>query len=75
LISESAGDLIFNENTKPISNINLTNVNYWVHKNPHIDINGVTYKSGFTNLSHSTKHEGNNAEEFEEEDNLSYGEN
>jgi len=74
LISESGGDLIFNENIKPISNINLTNVNYWVHKNPHIDINGATYKSGFSNLPHSKKYK-NNAEEFEEEDNLSYVEN
>eukprot|EP00102_Acyrthosiphon_pisum_P010181 XP_008178383.1 PREDICTED: radial spoke head protein 6 homolog A-like isoform X2 [Acyrthosiphon pisum] len=71
---KSVGDLILNENTKPISNINLTNVNYWVHKNPHIDINGVTHKSGFSNLSHSKKHEVN-AEEFGEEDHFSYGEN
>jgi len=73
LISES-GDLVFNENITPISNINLTNVNYWVHKNPHIDINGVTYKLGFSNLSHSKKNQ-ENAEEFEEEDNLNYGDN
>jgi len=73
LISES-GDLIFNENTKPLSNNNLMNVNYWVHKNPHIDINGVTYKLDSSNKSNSKKNE-ENAEEFEEEDNLSYGEN
>lgn len=73
MISES-GDLIFNKNTKPISNNNLINVNYWVHKNPHIDINGVTYKLGLSNPSH-TKQKEENSEEFEEEDNLSYGEN
>jgi len=73
LISEN-GDLIVNKNTKPISNNNLMNVNYWVHKNPHIDINGVTYKLGFSNLTNSKKHE-ENSEEFEEEENLSFGEN
>lgn len=45
-----------------------------MHKNPHIDINGVTYKLGFSNLSHSKKNQ-ENAEEFEEEDNLNYGDN
>lgn len=73
LISEN-GDLILNKNTKPISNNNLMNANNWVHKNPHIDLNGVTYKLGLSNLSNSRKHE-EKIEELEEEENLSYGDN
>jgi len=72
LISEN-GNLIFNKNTKPISNNNLMNVNYWVHKNPQIDINGVTYELGFSHLSDSKKNE-ENPEEFEVEEDLSYDE-
>ncbi|XP_026820231.1 radial spoke head protein 6 homolog A-like [Rhopalosiphum maidis] len=67
-------DLILNENFKPISNNNLINSSYWVHKNPHIDINGVTNKLGFAKLSDSQQNE-EKFEELEEEEKFSYNEN
>jgi len=73
LVSEN-DDLILNENFKPISNSNLINSSYWVHKNPHIDINGVTNKLGFSKLSDSQKNE-EKFEELEEEEKFSYNEN
>ncbi|KAF0757937.1 radial spoke head protein 4 A-like [Aphis craccivora] len=72
-ISEN-DDLILNENFKPISNNNLTNSSYWVHKNPQIDMNGVTNKLGFSKFSDSKKNE-ENFEEVEEEEKFSYDEN
>ncbi|XP_025198167.1 radial spoke head protein 4 homolog A-like [Melanaphis sacchari] len=67
-------DLVRNENFKPISNNNLTNLSYWVHKNPHIDINGVTNKLGFSTLSDLNKNE-DDFEELEEEEKISFNEN
>lgn len=58
---------MLNSKIKLISNANLINSNYWVHKNPQLDNNGVS--NYFDNISSKSIMNVQSAYEDEDEDN------
>lgn len=58
-----------NKYYKPILNNSLMNSSYWVHKNPPLDINGITNKSDISTFSESKTnlHSSNDINENEED--------